>query len=175
MRDTNHPRISLLARALPLLVAAACASGHRGGGAGEYELVTCGEGSGETVSEEITDDGGTVQVRDHFLTVPRNAVNRRTRFTITDRPGRYVGVEVGPHGTRFGNGKRAQLTLSYARCGDSLAGYSDLRVVHVRPDTPVVIRVLDSQVDPEARTVTTVEGLEHLSGYLIGGNREGGS
>jgi hypothetical protein len=168
MRGTRSLRSATL-RALPLLVlplAAACKEGPSA--ARTYEPVECGQGSGQSAAAGVDGAGGTITVGGHSLILPPQAVTSRTTFTITERAAGHIGVEVEPHGTQFG--RNAMLVLSFARCGGSPAGFRDLRVVEVRKGTTEVIRVMPSVVNVQARTVTTT-GLEHLSGYLIGGNR----
>lgn len=167
-----HARTRII-HVAPLLIAAACASHAGGGGGGGGGVSTtplqCAGGSGQSATAEIGEAGGTVSVRGHSLTVPPGALNGRTPFTITEWESGYVGVEVGPHGTQFA--RNATLTLSYARCPGS---YRDLTIVYVREQGKEVVQALPTTVNPQARTVTT-QGLQHLSGYLIGGNRTEGS
>jgi hypothetical protein len=156
-------------RALPLLVLPLAAACKHGPSAGiTYEPVECGQGTGQSAAAGVDGTGGTVTVGGHSLILPAQAVTSRTTFTITERAAGHIGVEVEPHGTQFG--RSATLVLSFARCGGLPAGFDDLRVVEVRKGTTEVIRVMPSVVNAQARTVTTT-GLEHLSGYLIGGNR----
>jgi hypothetical protein len=166
MRNPRNRRTFVLLRALPLLLAAAACrdtSGPR-----DYDPVECGQGNGQAAEAAIDAAGGTVTVNGHSLTVPAQAVSARTTFSITERAAGHIGVEVQPHGTQFA--QNATLTLSFARCGGEPAGFKDLRVVEVRSGTTEVIRVLPSVVNTQTRTVTTT-GLNHLSGYLVGGNR----
>ncbi|HEX5872761.1 MAG TPA: hypothetical protein VFY65_20160 [Longimicrobium sp.] len=162
MRNTRscfHASVLLV----PLL-AAACGKGSVA--PGDYTAVQCGQGTSQSRAAEIGQQGGTVSVADHSLIVPPEALNGRVPFTITEIPGGYLGVELGPDGTRFA--RNATLRLSFARCGGNPAGFSNLRVVQVERGTARIIRVLPSTVDTQARTVTTT-GLDHLSGYLISG------
>ncbi|MBW3571257.1 MAG: hypothetical protein KY467_09135 [Gemmatimonadetes bacterium] len=178
MRKPRNPAVFRVICGLPVLFAAACSGGHAPPApppAGGPELRThaahtpleCGEGSGQTATAEIGEQGGTVAVRGHALAVPANAVSTRTPFTLTEERGPYVRVEVGPHGTRFG--RNATLTLSYARCPGNPGAVRQLTILEVRSGTVDVIRALPSVVDSVARTVST-PALDHLSGYLIGGN-----
>jgi hypothetical protein len=167
MRSSTPLRFSVL-RALPLLVlplAAACKEGPSVSSA--YEPVECGQGNGQSAAVAIDGAGGTVSVRGHSLVVPPQSVTARASFSITERQAGHIGVEVEPHGTQFAKG--ATLTLSFARCGGPPGGFEDLRVVEVRRGSTEVIKVLPSVVNPQTQTVTAT--LEHLSGYLIGGNR----
>lgn len=180
MRSTHHPSVFRVLRGLPVLFAAACA-GTQGAAAPPQTVRTdvairtagvpapleCGDGSGQTAVAAIGDAGGTVAVRGHSLAVPANAVGAATPFTITEDAGPHVRVEVGPHGTRFA--RDATLTLSYARCPGNPGADRKLTILEVRPGSVEVMRELPSVVDSLARTVST-PALDHLSGYLIGGN-----
>lgn len=166
MRSTRHTLRSPALCALALLLAAGCRKGPSSTNA--YVPVECGQGNGQSNAVAIGDAGGTVTMGGHSLTVPAQAVSGRTTFTITERAAGHIGVEVEPHGTQFA--KNATLTLSFGRCGGNPAGFEDLRVVEVRRGSTEIIRVLPSVVNTQARTVTTT-GLQHLSGYLVGGNR----
>lgn len=168
MPGTRRTTPSIVLRALPLLLMVGCRSGPSAPRA--YEPVECGQGSGQSAAAGVDVAGGTITVGGHALILPAQAVTSRTTFTITERAAGHIGVEVEPHGTQFG--RNATLVLSFARCGGSPAGFQDLRVVEVRQGTTEIIRVMPSVVNVQARTVTTT-GLQHLSGYLIGGNRTG--
>lgn len=167
--STPHRRpLVLLRRALPLLLIGACKS-DGGLGPNDYAPLQCGQGNGAAASNAIGPEGGTVTVRGHSLTVPAGAVNARTEFSITEDRTGYIGVEVLPHGTQFL--KDATLSLSYGRCGGNPAGFRDLRILEVESGTTRPKRVMPTVVDSATRTVRTSR-LNHLSGYLVGGNRQ---
>jgi hypothetical protein len=175
MRSTHHPAPRTLAlRALPLLLAAACASHDPpwpdtgGGAAGRPVAVVCGRGNGESQARAIGAGGGTVAVDRHSLAVPAGGVGARTTFTIMEVASPTIRVELGPDGTTFES--PATLTLSFARCGGLPRGFKDLQILQVDGNDSV-IAALPSTVDVRARTVSAP--LQHLSGYLIGGNRDG--
>lgn len=150
---------------VPLLLTAACRDG--GTSPRDYTPVACAGGAGASASNTIGPEGGVVSVGGNTLIVPPNAVRNPVTFRITERQDRVVGVEVEPHGTRFA--RDASLSLSYARCG-SPGGSREFRIVEVESGTTRVLRTLPSQVDSATRTVRTSR-LDHLSGYLVGGNR----
>lgn len=155
----------LLRRALPLLLIAGCKRDTVG--PEDYTPLVCGQGNGASAANAIGAEGGTVTVRGHSLIVPAGAVNARTTFTITEAQAGHIGVEVLPHGTKFD--KNATLALSIARCAGNPNSYSNLRILEVESGTTRAIRVLPTQLDSATRTVRTT-GLNHLSGYLVGGN-----
>jgi len=177
MRSTHHPPARTLAlRALPLLLAAACGShgapwpDNGGGVAGRPVAVVCGRGNGQSDAQPIGARGGMVEVDRHELFVPEDAVGARTTLTIMEVASTSIRVELGPDGTRFET--PATLTLSFARCGGPPRGFKDLQILQVDGNDSV-IAVLPSTVDMRRRTVSAQ--LQHLSGYLIGGNRDGGT
>jgi hypothetical protein len=172
MRTTHHPSPRTLAlRALPLLLAAACAS--HGTPVPDTDFVPggrpvavhCGRGDGHWDKRVIGPGGGTVSVDRHSLIVPPNAVNGRTDFTILEVASSSIRVELGPDGTTFE--RPAVLELSFARCGRLPRGFKNLHILQVDANDSV-IAVLPSTVDRGRRTVRAQ--LPHLSGYLIGGN-----
>lgn len=164
----THPnvrrRLALLCTT-PLLLTVAC--WDDGTSPREYTALACAGGTGATASSAIGPAGGTVTVNGNSLIVPAGALSSVVTFRIVERQDRSVGVEVEPHGTQFS--KNATLALSFARCGTP-EGYKDFRVVEVETGTTRVLRTLPSQVDSATRTVRTTR-LNHLSGYLVGGNR----
>lgn len=175
MRSTHHPSPRAFAlRALPLLLAAACAShgapvpDNGRGVAGRPVPVVCGRGSGESGAGSFGARGGRVAAGRNVLIVPQDGVGRSTTFTIMEVASPTMRVELGPGGTRFE--KPATLTLSFARCGGFPRGFRDLQIMQVDGNDSI-IAVLPSTVDMRHKTVSAP--LEHLSGYLIGGNRDG--
>ena len=176
MRSTHHPSARTLAlRALPLLLAAACTSqgpvpDDGGGVAGRPVALPCERGRGNSDARPIGPRGGSVEVDRHTLTVPAGGVSASTTFTIMEVASPTVRVELGPDGTTFQT--PATLTLSFARCGRLPRGFRDLQILQVDGNDSV-IAVLPSTVNMRRRTVSAP--LQHLSGYLIGGNRDGGT
>lgn len=176
MRTTHHPSPRTLAlRALPLLLAAACAS-HGPPvpdtdfvPGGKPVAVRCGRGNGHWDKRPIGPRGGTVAEDRHSLTVPAGAVDTITDFSIMEVASSSIRVELGPDGTTFE--RPATLTLSFARCGGVPRGFKDLQIWQVDGNDSL-IAPLNSTVHVGRRTVTAE--LRHLSGYLIGGNRDGG-
>jgi hypothetical protein len=173
MRRIHHrsPR-TLVLRALPLLLTAACAS-HAPrvpdtgrGGTGRPVAVVCGRGNGGSEARPIGAGGASVAVDRHRLLVPRGGVGTTTTITMMEVASRSIRVELGPDGTRFE--KPATLTLSFARCGGVPRGFRNLQILQVDGNDSV-IAVLPSTVNMRARTVSAP--LDHLSGYLVGGNR----
>lgn len=172
MRSTHHPSPRTLAlRALPLLLAAACASHGTPVPdtdfvpGGRPVAVRCGHGNGQHDADRIGPRGGTVEVDRHSLTVPGGAVGTLTNFTIMEVPSASIRVELGPDGTTFE--RPATLELSFARCGGFPRGFRNLEILQVDANDSV-IAVLPSTVNMRRRTVSAQ--LPHLSGYLIGGN-----
>lgn len=159
-----------LIRISPLLVIA-CASG---GGppasppvAQEFELLRCERVSPASAEAEVDARGDTLRVRGHRFVLPPRAVNGRVPFVVRERATGHVGVDIRPDGTRFQ--QPAQLTLSYARCRNLPSDFMPAVVEVNHGGTRIVGEPLPGTVDTEARTVTV--DIQHLSGYLIGGNR----
>jgi hypothetical protein len=163
--QNSRRRLTLLLCGMPLLLSLACSNG--GIGPREYTLLECSPVNGASASAAIGPEGGTVTVGGHSLTLPANAVSSRVTFRMVERQDKYVGVEVEPHGTQFN--RDATLTLGYGRCGNP-NGSRNFQILEVRSGTTQVLRALPVTVDSAKRTVSTTR-LNHLSGYLVGGNR----
>ena len=158
-----------LIRISPLLVIA-CASGGGPPAAPPlrgFELLRCGPVSPASAEAEVDARGDTLRVRGHRFVLPPRAVNGRVPFVMRERTTGHVGVDIRPDGTRFQ--QPAELTLSYARCDNLPRDFVPAGVEVDHGGTRMVGKPLPGTVDTEARTVT-VE-IEHLSGYLLGGNR----
>lgn len=157
-------------RISPLLLLA-CASG-RGSPPppdlpARFELLQCGRVSPASAQAEVDWRGDTLRVRGHRFVLPPQAVDRPVPFVMRERATEYVGVDVEPGRTTFQ--RPAQLTLSYARCSNLPGDFVPEVVEVAHGDTRIVGRPNPVAMDTVARTVT-VE-IEHLSGYLVGGNR----
>ncbi|WP_420126074.1 hypothetical protein [Longimicrobium sp.] len=166
MRLPSYRRTLL--RAVPLLVVA-CASGAPSPQPGALVLMPCRPANPAAAEASVDASGDRITVRGHTFDLRPGSVRRITRFRVEDRANGYAGVDIRPHGTRFD--APARLTLSYARCKAEAAGFRNLRIVEVRTGrTEIVGEPLRSGVDSINMTVTAE--IPHLSGYLIGGNRQ---
>lgn len=168
MIDTASLRRTLLRIAPLLVLACATAAPAPPPGPAGIRFLECRAAPNEAFASAVVDEAGdALHVRGHRFHLPPGAVRGRERFRVTDRPTAHVGVDIVPHGFRFA--RPAEITLSYAACDDVPADM-ELFIVEVRPGTTIPVGdPLDSDVDPETRTVTA--SIEHLSGYLIGTNR----
>lgn len=143
--------------------------------AGGYELVrTSIGGSGPKIAGLIGILGGTVTGGGHSLTIPAGAVLGPTLFAITPLRTGFIEVdlaalvlvvpgpplEVGHLG--FQNGKRVQLTLSYADA-TNVDDPSDLVILRVFADGSA--EPLPTVVDAGAESVSTE--LDHFSRYAM--------
>ena len=166
MRTLTFRRAFL--RASPVLVVACASAGPSPPPPPGFTLLPCPSANAAAAEATVDESGDVLTVRGHSFRLHPGSVRRATRFRVADRANGHAGVDIRPHGTVFGT--PAELTISYARCREAAARFTDLRIVEVRPGgTAIVGDPLPSRVDSTAMTVTAE--IPHLSGYLVGGNR----
>jgi hypothetical protein len=165
MRIASLRRVLL--RATPLLLVA-CASGAPSPPPGSrLTLLQCPTANHAAAEASVGSDGDEIRVRGHTFHLRPGSVEQVTSFRVRDRVDGYAGVEIHPHGTRFS--APARLTLSYARCGSEVAGYSRLTIVEVDSLDGTTIRDDKLQSNWNRRDSTVTVHIQHLSGYLIAG------
>jgi hypothetical protein len=135
----------------------------------DSQLLRCPlDGAPDDAYAVVGPGGGTVKGRRHSLRLPPSAVAQRARYTLRELPTDIIQVEAHPSGP-FAHGRRASLTLSYARCPAGVP-QDPSKLIIVRKEhngwAPVEGPI---RVDRAARTVTA-DSLIHLSGYAIGAN-----
>jgi len=114
----------------------------------------------EVVSEFIGRSGGEIHLPRAGLTVvvPRGALDRTTRITVTAPAGDLLGYEFQPHGLQFNR----PVTLRQEISQDVAAG--GLEVMYFEGDLLPEVTALE--VLPVSRTRTeAVSRIEHFSGY----------
>jgi len=120
------------------------------------------------VSAIIDQNGGSLSIGNHVLTVPVGAVDGPTTFTMTKL---VDEIEVGLTATRLlpndvghaGFNVPVRLSLSYANATEVPADLSSLKIVWVKPD---------GQMEPQPSALDTagevvVGTLNHFSGYAL--------
>jgi hypothetical protein len=120
------------------------------------------------VTAIIDQNGGSLSIGNHVLTVPVGAVDYPTTFTMTKL---VDEIEVGLTATRLlpndvgrrGFNVPVSLSLSYANATEVPANASEMKVGWVKADGS--IEVQQSQVDPSGEVV--VGSLKHFSAYAI--------
>ena len=116
--------------------------------------------------QTIGPDGGTLQVGDHRLVIPRGALGDKVELTGVLLVDRVLKVRIQANGAdSFQFRQPVSLTLSYAKC-EGVSGAQQLRVYKIDPATNQVIRDHGGTVDPRARAVTAP--LDSLSTYTLG-------
>ncbi|HEX7239069.1 MAG TPA: hypothetical protein VF263_02285 [Longimicrobiaceae bacterium] len=148
-------------------------------GPGPYFQVLADDGSSGVAAAVIGAEGGAVRIGEHELTVPAGAVDRPTVFSIVLTDPQYAkvyltAIQITSDGRIFNVGtagfpKPVRLSLSYARITQAVDP-SKLLVLWTRSDGSLV--PMPTTVDTAGRRV--VGELTHFSGYVIGGNRDGG-
>ena len=114
----------------------------------------------EVVSQWVGRDGGIIRLRRAGLTVvvPRGALDRYTRITVTAPAGDLMGYEFGPHGLEF---DRPVTLLQEVSSAEADGG---LEVMYFEGELQPEVTVL------EVLPVATVNGhavtvIDHFSGY----------
>lgn len=112
-----------------------------------------------SVTKTIGQDGGSITVGPHRLTIPRNALRSDVTITASAPAGAHILVEFAPHGLEFK--KSGDLTLSYAECGILVL---HPRVVYVG-ESFEILEILPTVPDLLGRTATG--RIKHFSGYSL--------
>jgi hypothetical protein len=125
-------------------------------------LYRCDSPDFGSVTKSIGPAGGIIQVGPHSLSVPAGALAAPVAITATARPGKYVKVDLEPHGLRFAS--RVTLRLSYAHCADR-PRFPKVVYVDVLDDLLSILEIVPSLNDYYNDRVTA--RLRHFSGYAI--------
>lgn len=126
-----------------------------------------------SVSAIIGKDGGRIVLPDQGFTlvVPRHAVRKNTRFTVTAISGKLVAYEFEPHGTKFGARLSAIQDLGKTEFRFELlpsltAGYFADRSQLLQRDGTVLL----NELIYGSTSLLTREfkwPIEHFSGYIV--------
>jgi hypothetical protein len=123
------------------------------------DLLVCSSQPYQRSSETIGYEGGTIEVGTHSLVIPRGALNRPTRITAEQMPGRTNSIRFSPEGLEFE--RSATLTMNYRNCLVVLVKKS---IVYTDENLKIleVLRSLDLF---GRRTVTAP--IDHFSRYAL--------
>lgn len=131
------------------------------------ELLACTPLTYAFDAEIIGPAGGTLNVRNHTLSIPAGALDRPVVIVAQSVPSLNVEIALTPHGLSFT--KPVALTLSYEQCGSGLLGggllgdQTTYRIVHI--DENGDLHDVPSTDDKLRRRVTG--SLDHFSRYAI--------
>lgn len=115
--------------------------------------------------QTIGPDGGTLQIGEHSLVLPKGAVQGEVRFSGTLLVDKFLKVRITANGEdSYKFVAPATLKLSYGKCQPS--DPRRLRVYKIDPKTNVVIEDLGGEVNPRERVVTA--SLKGLTTYTLG-------
>jgi hypothetical protein len=78
------------------------------------DLLVCSSEPYRLTRRTIGSEGGTIEIGNHSLVIPRGALRRRTTITAEQMPGRTNSLRFSPEGLRFE--KPSRLTMSYQNC-----------------------------------------------------------
>lgn len=130
------------------------------------KLLICPNSKEVRVEQTIGPEGGTLQVGEHRLVLPKGAVTERVKFTGVLLADRVLKVQFranGQDGYKFA--QPAALTLGYGRC-DVQTDPQRLRIYKIDPKTNRILAEMGGKVDPNRRSVTAA--LNSLSTYTLG-------
>jgi hypothetical protein len=122
---------------------------------------------------DIDQDGGRLSIpaAGFELIVPKNAVKKSTKFTVTALKGKLVAYEFGPHGTTFPRALQAKQDLSgtdwnlLALRPLSAAYFADKSDLNLARATALVSEVLSGATSPLTKQFSWP--IEHFSGYIV--------
>lgn len=124
-------------------------------------LVACPKQDYDKTIKTIGPNGGTIQVGDHKLVIPRGALTRNVTITA-EAPADFVAsVKLEPHGLQFA--KPAKLTLDYSSC--PLARLDLFKHIAYTTDLLAILDLLDSQDNILTAKIST--DLDHFSRYAV--------
>ncbi|MCC6929008.1 MAG: hypothetical protein IT359_08480 [Gemmatimonadaceae bacterium] len=124
-----------------------------------------------TVARRIGSGGGSIRIPQlgFTLTVPRGAVARTTRFTVTALKGKAVAYEFKPHGTVFLRPLVASQHLAGidVPSGSTLQGgyFPDRSLVDASGASALVAEFIPGSVSEDNRTFNWP--IRHFSGYIV--------
>lgn len=122
-------------------------------------LLTCKSQGYESTTATVGPDGGTIEVGNHQLVIPRGALKSDVRITAEQLAGNVNSVRFSPEGLQFA--RSAELTLSYDNC---LVVLPTKQIVYTS-DLLKLLEVLKSKDDWRSKTVTAP--LDHFSRYAV--------
>jgi hypothetical protein len=124
----------------------------------------CPAEASRTTQQTIPESGGTLTLAGHELRIP---AGHPDTYRLTEPKSEYVMVEAGPDKT-FRTGSTAQLTISYARCGNRPIPSPPYRILRYEPTSGRWEAVRGEVVtSPDGRSISAP--LPSLSGYAIAG------
>jgi hypothetical protein len=126
----------------------------------EVELLRCKPRAWDKEIEIIGPDGGTVQVGEHKLVIPRGALEQEYLISAEAPTSSLIDVEFQPEGLRFA--RSAELTLSYKDC--FVPNDVDLRLAYLGWGQ----RVLELPPSEDRKELSEVIGdIDHFSRYAV--------
>jgi hypothetical protein len=126
----------------------------------ELGLLKCAPLPTDSATATIDSTGGVIQIGAHTLTIPPGALSVPVTITAVAPSDTVNRIVFQPTGLRFR--ESARLTMSYGNCGVLTAL---LPQIAYTTDSLQILRILESETDPVAQTVTAP--LRHFSDYAV--------
>ena len=130
-------------------------------------LLECAPTSAASASRLITPAGGLLAVGGHAIAIPRGAVSRPTRFTMTVPASRFVEVDIAAEGAaHYRFNRPVVVTLDYSRCGAAADAMAEAFTAwYVDGATRVFHADMGGVDDRFSRRIFFTT--DHLSGYAV--------
>ncbi len=126
---------------------------------GVSDLLVCSPEPYKKTRQTIGPNGGTIEVGNHTLVIPRGALKKKTKITAEQIAGRNNSIRFSPEGLQFK--KPASLTMSYRNC---LLVLIQKKIVYT-DEKLNILEVLRS-LDLFGRKTVTAP-IDHFSRYVV--------
>lgn len=131
-------------------------------------VLRCGSSQPDSTTKQVGQGTTTIPCQGHQLKIPQGALPEGAEVTLSVPASDRVEVRITVNGQEhFPLQSPIELTLSYTRCRDDDLPAGDLRIFRLTDDFSDIEEDLGGRDDRRGKKVTT--GLDHLSGYLVGG------
>ena len=129
-------------------------------------LIECAVSRPASASKIITPAGGLLAAGGHAIAIPRGAVTRPVRITMTVPASKYVEVDISAEGAaHYQFARPVVVTLDYSRCGASADELSSLTAWYVDAPTRLFRADMGGIDDRLFRRLFFTT--DHLSGYAV--------
>lgn len=129
-------------------------------------LLECASAPASSVTRLITPAGGFVATGGHAIAIPRGAVAKPVRITMSVPASRFVEVDISAEGSAHYQFRRpVVVTLDYSRCGASADDLTSMTAWYVDRSTLGFLADMGGIDDRYFRRI--VFTTDHLSGYAV--------
>jgi hypothetical protein len=126
---------------------------------GATDLLVCRTEPYKVAAKTVGADGGTINIGNHTLVIPRGALKKNTKITAEQMPGRTNSIRFSPEGLQFQ--RPAALTMSYKNCLVVLVA----KKIAYTDENLKILEVLRS-LDLFSKKIVTAP-IDHFSRYAV--------